>query len=76
MTSASPQRPTSYEILVRGELSEALVAALEPLRLRVEPGGMVALRGAFRDRSELLGALQALEDLGVDLIEVTPTEDG
>ena len=67
MTSASPQRPTSYEILVRGERSEALDAALERLRLRVEPGGPVALRGAFRDTSELLGALQALEALGVEV---------
>ncbi|MFD1826242.1 MULTISPECIES: hypothetical protein [Mumia] len=75
MTSASPGRSTSYEILVRGELSEALVAALAALRLRVEPGDTVALRGAFRDRAELLGALQALEELGVELIEVTPTQD-
>ncbi|WP_262852412.1 hypothetical protein [Mumia quercus] len=75
MTSASPGRPTSYEIVVRAELSEALVASLQALRLRVEPGGTVALRGAFRDRAELLGALQALEELGVDLIEVTPADD-
>ncbi|MBW9215704.1 hypothetical protein KV102_12715 [Mumia sp. zg.B53] len=73
MTSASPSRPTSFEIVVRGHLSEALVAVLAALRLRVETEGPVSLRGTFRDRAELMGALQALEELGVELLEVTPS---
>jgi len=61
----------SYEIRVRGELTDALIAALQPLGLRVEqgPSGPILL-GVFRDQAELHGALQAMQDLGVELIEI------
>jgi hypothetical protein len=61
----------TYEIRVRGALTDALVAALEPLGLHGEetPGGPI-LVGAFRDQAELHGALQAMQDLGVELLEV------
>ncbi|KAA1423788.1 hypothetical protein FE697_009495 [Mumia zhuanghuii] len=75
MTSASPGRRTSFGVVVRADLDEALVSALGALRLRVDVGGPVALRGEFKDRAELLGALQALEELGVELVEVTQQDD-
>jgi hypothetical protein len=58
----------TYEIRVRGDLTDALVAALAPLGLHVEqtPSGPI-LVGAFRD---LHGALRAMQDLGVELLEV------
>jgi hypothetical protein len=61
----------TYEIRVRGDLTDALVAALKPLGLHVEqtPGGPI-LVGAFRDQAELHGALQAMQDLGVELLEI------
>ncbi|HVD18580.1 MAG TPA: hypothetical protein VNC63_07845 [Propionibacteriaceae bacterium] len=61
----------SYEIRVRGELTDALIAALQPLGLQVEqgPSGPILL-GVFRDQAELHGALQAMQDLGVELIEI------
>ena len=64
----------TYEIRVRGDLTDALVAALRPLGLRVEqsPEGPV-LKGVFRDQAELHGALQALQDLGVELVEMRQT---
>ncbi|HJV15372.1 MAG TPA: hypothetical protein VJ625_15890 [Propionibacteriaceae bacterium] len=64
----------TYEIRVRGELTDALVAALKPLGLRVEetPSG-TTLIGVFRDQAELHGALQALQDLGVELVEMRQT---
>lgn len=60
-----------YEIRVRGDLTDALVAALKPLGLHVEqtPNGPV-LVGAFRDQAELHGALQAMQDLGIELVEM------
>ena len=61
----------TYEIRVRGELTDALLAALEPLGLQVEqaPSGPI-LVGTFRDQAELHGALEALQDLGVELVEM------
>ena len=61
----------TYEIRVRGELTDALVAALEPLGLRVEQtsDGPILI-GIFRDQAELHGALQAMQDLGVELVEM------
>jgi hypothetical protein len=61
----------TYEIRVRGELTDALVAALEPVGLQVEetPNGPILL-GVFRDQAELHGALEAMQDLGVELVEM------
>ncbi len=61
----------TYEIRVRGELTDALVAALKPLGLHVEPtsNGPI-LVGVFRDQAELHGALQAMQDLGIELLEM------
>jgi hypothetical protein len=60
----------TYEIRVRGELTDALVAALQALNLRVEQtGNGTILVGVFRDQAELHGALQAMQDFGVELVE-------
>jgi hypothetical protein len=64
-------RRLTYEIRVRGELTDALVAALSALKLRIERTQTDAiLVGDFRDQAELHGALQAMQDLGVELVEV------
>jgi hypothetical protein len=61
----------TYEIRVRGELTDALVAAMQALNLHIEhtTSGTI-LVGVFRDQAELHGALQAMQDLGVELVEV------
>ena len=61
----------TYEIRVRGEMTDALLAALEPLGLQVEElSNTPILVGIFRDQAELHGALQAMQDLGVELVEI------
>ena len=61
----------TYEIRVRGELTDALVAALKPLGLHVEPtSNCPIVVGVFRDQAELHGALQAMQDLGIELLEM------
>ena len=61
----------TYEIRVRGELTDALVAALEALNLQIETtGNGTILVGVFRDQAELHGALQAMQDFGVELVEI------
>jgi hypothetical protein len=60
-----------YEIRVRGELNDALVAALQALNVNIEQTANGAiLVGVFRDQAELHGALQAMQDFGVELVEV------
>ncbi|HKH82334.1 MAG TPA: hypothetical protein VKA25_01485 [Gemmatimonadales bacterium] len=56
---------------MRGELTPALVSMLEALNLRTEQmeTGPI-LVGVFRDQAELNGALQALSDLGIELVSV------
>jgi hypothetical protein len=64
----------TYEIRVRGELTAALIAALKSLGLRVERTSTgPVLIGAFRDQAELHGALQAMQDLGIELLEMRQT---
>src|SRR4029450_2631543 len=61
----------TYEIRVRGEVPEALVAALAALNLNIEQTANGAiLVGVFREQAELHGALQAMQDFGVELVEV------
>jgi hypothetical protein len=61
----------TYEIRVRGELTDALVAALRALNLHIEQNANgTILVGVFRDQAELHGALQAMQDFGVELVEV------
>jgi hypothetical protein len=61
----------TYEIRVRGQLTDALVAALQALNLHIEQTTSdTILVGVFRDQAELHGALQAMQDLGVELVEV------
>jgi hypothetical protein len=61
----------TYEIRVRGELTDALVAALQALNLHIEQtANGTILVGVFRDQAELHGALQAMQDFGVELVEV------
>jgi hypothetical protein len=61
----------TYEIRVRGEVPDALVAALSALNLNIEQTANGAiLVGVFRDQAELHGALQAMQDFGVELVEV------
>ncbi|HEY6809627.1 MAG TPA: hypothetical protein VIZ70_00745 [Propionibacteriaceae bacterium] len=61
----------TYEIRVRGELTDALIAALKALSLHIEQmeSGTILI-GVFRDQSELHGALQAMQDFGVELVEI------
>jgi hypothetical protein len=75
MTGRRAARQTTYEIRVRGELTPALVAALGALNLRTEETEAgPALFGVFRDQAEFHGALQALADLGVELVSVRQLE--
>lgn len=68
----------SYEIRIKGQLSDFLLAAFEGLSATVEPVQTV-LHGPVRDQAALHGLLDRIQSLGLDLVEVrrlpeTPSE--
>ena len=61
--------PVRYEIVVRGVLSETLLAAFPTLSAEAQ-GAETVLAGALADQAALYGVLAQIEALGIELIEV------
>ena len=59
----------SYEIRIKGRLSDSLLAAFEGLTATVEPVETV-LHGPIADQSSLHGLLDRIQSLGLELIEI------
>ena len=60
---------TSYEIRVRGRVTDALLPLFDGCSARVEPAGTV-LRADLPDQAALHGVLDRIGSLGLELIEV------
>lgn len=64
-------QPTTYQICVRGRVTERLGSALEGMRLT--PGATESIfTGEIRDQSQLYGLLDRVSDLGLELVSVQP----
>ena len=61
-----------YEIVVRGLLSETLLAAFPTLRAEAAEAETV-LAGTLADQAALYGVIAQIEALGLELIEVRRT---
>jgi hypothetical protein len=61
-----------YEIVVRGLLSETLLAAFPTLRAEAQEAETV-LAGTLADQAALYGVIAQIEALGLELIEVRRT---
>jgi hypothetical protein len=59
----------SYEIRIKGRLSDSLLAAFEGLTATVEPVETV-LHGPVQDQSSLHGLLDRINSLGLELVEI------
>jgi hypothetical protein len=59
----------SYEIRIKGRLSESLLAAFEGLSATVEPVETV-LHGPLADQSSLHDLLDRIQSLGLELVEI------
>ena len=64
----------SYEIRIKGRLSDSLVAAFEGLTATVEPVETV-LHGPLQDQSSLHRLLDRIQSLGLELVEVRRLPD-
>jgi hypothetical protein len=64
----------SYEIRIRGRLSDSLLAAFEGLTPSVEPAETV-LHGPVRDQAALHSLLDRIQSLGLELIEIRRLPD-
>jgi len=60
---------TDYEIRVKGRLSDSVTDVFTDFVASVKPAETV-MRGELRDQSELHGVLEAIQSLGLELIEV------
>jgi hypothetical protein len=59
----------SYEIRVKGRLSDSVLAAFEGLTATVEPVETV-LHGPVQDQSSLHDLLDRIQSLGLELVEI------
>jgi hypothetical protein len=64
----------SYEIRVKGRLSDSLMAAFEGMRASVEPVETV-IHGPVLDQAALCGLLDRIQALGLELVEVRRLPD-
>ena len=64
-----PHGGGSYEIRIKGRLSDSLLAAFEGLTATVEPVETV-LHGPVEDQSSLHGLLDRIQSLGLELVEI------
>jgi hypothetical protein len=67
-------RSTSYQIVVRGELSQRFAVTFEGMTL-VAGGGRTAITGPVVDQAHLQGLLDRVGELGLELVSVTATAE-
>jgi hypothetical protein len=59
----------SYELRIRGRVTEPLLSSFERMSSSLEPVETV-LHGPVRDQAELHGLIDRIQALGLELIEV------
>ena len=68
MESAN-RRITSYRLVVRGELDARFAYLFEGMQMECVTGTTV-LTGPVRDRAQLHGFIERIEELGLELVSV------
>jgi hypothetical protein len=62
---------TVYSIVVRGRLTDRLATSFEGMAIQTADGTTI-LTGSVRDQSHLMGILQTIASLGLELISAAP----
>ncbi len=61
-----------FEVVVRGRLSQDLVAALDGFTIETGDDGLTHVVGDVEDQPRLLGLLTAFDDLHMQVVSVNP----
>jgi hypothetical protein len=68
-----PIRGARYEIVIRGELDSRYAHLFEGMQME-RADGTTVLTGSVRDRAQLYGHIDRIEELGLELVSVQPTQ--
>ena len=63
--------PQSYRLVLRGELGDSFGVLFEGMQLQ-RLAGMTVLTGDVIDQAHLLGLIERVQELGVELVSVNP----
>lgn len=67
--------PITYEIVIRGQASERILARLyDDFSIDASAGGHTRLVGEIRDPAHLHGVINHLTSLAIDIVSLTPAE--
>jgi hypothetical protein len=64
---------TDYELVLRGEIGDRFGMFFEDMRLE-RADGQTLLTGDVRDQAQLLGVIERIQELGLELVSVNPKE--
>lgn len=64
--------PQVVEVIVRGKIGPDLVAALPGFAIETAPDGCSRIVGRIPDQARLLGLLEMLDDLHIEVVSVNP----
>jgi hypothetical protein len=67
-----PIRGTTYEIVIRGELDARYAYLFDGMQME-RAAGTTVLTGNVRDRAQLYGYIDRIEELGLELVSVHQT---
>ncbi len=66
-------RGRRYRLVLRGELGDPFGFLFEGMQLR-RLAGMTVLTGQVTDQAHLLGLIEQIQELGVELVSVNPDQ--
>jgi hypothetical protein len=71
---ATDSRSELYELVVRGEIGDRFGPAFPGMRLERIPGRTV-FTGPVRDQAQLLGLIERIGELGIELVSINPVDE-
>ena len=66
---------SSFRIVIKGRLSESFTAAVDPTMRHTADGGRTTLTGRLVDQAQLIGMINHLHGLGMQLISCEVIDD-
>ncbi len=67
-------RPRSYRLVLRGELGDSFGVLFDGMQLE-RLAGTTVLTGDVTDQAHLVGLIERVQELGVELVSVNPDHE-